>query len=335
MCTVVRMDIAPHPDPVPAPASGPDVGLMLPRDLPAHQVLDYARRAEAAGFAELWVVEDLGFRGGIAQASAALAVTSRIRVGVGILPVAARNVAFAAMEASTLTALFPGRLVLGVGHGMPGWMRQVGAWPDSFLTYLEEYLVALRALLHGEEVTVSGRYVQLDHVRLEGEQPDAPPVLAGVRGPRSLAVSGRAADGTVLAEPAAPEYIRAARAQIGDAPGHRVVAYDVAAVGPDPDAARDLARSGLEWIGDPGWAPHVSPLPFAAELAALRSRSTSRAEFARALPDAWVDQLAVTGTPAAARRRIAELGAAGADAVVLVPAGSDPFAALEALADAL
>ncbi len=308
---------------------------MLPRDLPAHQVLEFARRADAAGFAELWVVEDLGFRGGIAQASAALAVTSRIRVGVGILPVAARNVAFAAMEAASLAELFPGRILLGVGHGMPDWMRQVGAWPESFLTYLEEYLVALRALLRGEEVTTGGRYVQLDHVRLEGDHPAAPPVLAGVRGPRSLAVSGRAADGTVLAEPAAPEYIRAAREQIGDAPGHRVVAYNVAAVGPDAAASRDLARTGLEWIGDPAWAPHVRPLPFAAELVALRDRSASRSEFARALPDAWVDQLAVTGTPEQARRRIGELGAAGADAVVLTPTGPDPLAALDALADVL
>ena len=124
----------------------PDTGVLLPRDLPADQVLPYARRADELGFDELWVVEDLGFRGGTAQAAAVLAVTGRIRVGVGILPVGARNVAFAAMEAATLAELFPGRLHLGIGHGMPGWMRQVGAWPASPLTAFEEYATALRAL---------------------------------------------------------------------------------------------------------------------------------------------------------------------------------------------
>ena len=81
------------------------------------------------------MVEDLPFRGGIAQAGVVLASTERIRVGVGILPAAVRNPVFAAMEASTLAELYPGRLVLGVGHGMPGWIRQVGAWPSSPLTH--------------------------------------------------------------------------------------------------------------------------------------------------------------------------------------------------------
>ena len=42
---------------------------MLPRDLPAADVLPFARAADAHGFAELWVVEDCFFRGGIAQAA--------------------------------------------------------------------------------------------------------------------------------------------------------------------------------------------------------------------------------------------------------------------------
>src|SRR5690349_17446064 len=114
--------------------SSPAHGVMLPRDLHASSVLDFARRADELGFDELWVVEDLGFRGGIAQAGAVLAATSRIVVGIGILPAAARNAAFAAMELGTLAQLFPGRLIAGIGHGMPDWMRQVGAWPRSPLT---------------------------------------------------------------------------------------------------------------------------------------------------------------------------------------------------------
>ena len=312
----------------------PDVGIMLPRDLPAHEILDFARAADAAGFAELWVVEDLGFRGGIAQAAAALAVTSRIRVGVGILPATARNVAFTAMEVATLVDLFGDRLVLGLGHGMPDWMSSVGAWPESILTSLEEHTVALRALLEGEEVTVDGRYVHLDGVRLEGERAVVPQILAGVRGPRSLALAGRVADGTVLAEPSAPEYIARAREQIGAAE-HRLVAYNAAAVDVDRDAARRAVRPGLEWVGEPGWAPHIAPMPFADELAALRARSGSRAEFVEALPDAWVDVLSVSGTRDDARAALARMRAAGADCVVLQPVGVDPSAALRSLASVL
>ncbi|WP_367130163.1 LLM class flavin-dependent oxidoreductase [Saccharothrix sp. HUAS TT1] len=312
------------------------VGVVLPRDLAPARVLPFARRADELGFDELWVVEDLGFRGGVGQAAAVLAATGRIRVGVGLLPVGARNAAFAAMEVATLAQLFPGRVDIGIGHGMPGWMRSVGEWPASPLTLLEEYLVAVTALVRGRSAGV-GEYVALDGVRLEDAcVPDVPPpVLAGVRGPRSLAVSGRVADGTILAEPTTPEYARAALAHIGASGPHRLVGYNVAAVDRDAAVAVDAVRAGLEWIGEPDWAPHIAPLPFAEEFAALRRSCGSREEFVRGLPAEWVRQLAVTGTPEDARARLGELFEAGVDSVVLIPVGADPERALEALAAVL
>lgn len=315
------------------------VGVMLPRDLPAGDVLDFARRADAHGFDELWVVEDLGFRGGTAQAAAVLAATERIRVGVGVLPAAARNPAFTAMEVATLGQLFPGRVDVGLGHGMPGWMRSAGAWPSSPLTLLEEHLRAVRALVRGDVVELDGtaRYVALDGVRLEPAvvPTTTPRVLAGVRGPRSLALAGRQADGTVLAEPCAPAYVRAALGHVAAAGPHRVVTYDVAAVDDDAARARDTARPGLEWIGEPDWDPHVAPLPFAEEFRALRRRAGSRAEFVRDLPDEWLDDLALAGTPAQVRGGVAARWDAGASCVVMIPVGPDPTAALDALARVL
>jgi 5,10-methylenetetrahydromethanopterin reductase len=198
------------------------LGVSLPRNLPADRVVDFARDAERYGFDELWIVEDCFFRGGVAQAAVALAVTSTIHVGVGILPAAARNAAFATLEANTLAELFPGRVTIGVGHGMPGWMRQVGAWPASPLAMLEETIGAMHELLAGRTVSVEGRYVRLRDVALESPALVPPLVLAGVRGPKSLAVAGRVADGTVLAEPVTPEYLAAVQRQIGASRPHAV-----------------------------------------------------------------------------------------------------------------
>lgn len=247
-----------------------DAGVMLPRDLPAEQIAPFARRAEELGFDELWVVEDLGFHGGIAQAATVLAVTGRIRVGIGILPVGARNVAFTAMELATLARLHPGRLVAGIGHGMPDWMRQVGAWPASPLTLFGEYARALTALLRGERVRVAGRYVRLADVGL-APAPAPVPVLAGVRGPRSLAVAGETLDGVILAEPAAVEYIAAARSALPATA--RVVAFELAAVHRDPGLARSLVRPLLAGVADPGLSAHLEPLPFAAQVRRLRARA--------------------------------------------------------------
>jgi 5,10-methylenetetrahydromethanopterin reductase len=299
---------------------------MLPRDLPAGSVLDYARRAEELGFDELWVVEDLGFRGGVAQAGAVLAATSRITVGIGILPAGARNAAFAAMDLATLAQLFPGRLIAGLGHGMPGWMRSVGSWPSSPLTLLREYTTAVRALLRGEPGPPAGRHVSVEGVVLD-EHPDVvPPVVLGVRGPRSLAMAAETADGVLLAEPATPAYIAAAGTHSA------VITYDAAIVDPsDGRAARERARPGLAWVGDPDWAPHIAPLPFAAEFAAFRARCASREEFAATMPAEWVDELALAGTPDEVRAKIAARQTAGATSVVLIPAAPDALDGLAAV----
>ncbi|WP_258065156.1 LLM class flavin-dependent oxidoreductase [Rathayibacter sp. AY2B3] len=320
--------------------SSGDVGVMLPRDLPANDVIVFAQRAEDLGFDELWVVEDLGFRGGIAQAAAVLASTTRITVGVGILPAGSRNVAFAAMEIATLEELFPGRVVIGIGHGMPDWMRSVGAWPGSPLTLLREYTIALTTLLRGEPGPAAGRYVDVSDVRLATVPDTPPPIVWGVRGPKSLAAAGDVADGIVLAEPATPEYIRASSetagvdaARAGRAP--RLVTYDIAAVEATDADARDVVRSPLGVIGESDWFPHIAPLPFASEFAALRERAGTAEAFAAALPDEWIDTLALAGTAERVRAGIAARHAAGATCVVLTPIGSDSLRALENLAAVL
>jgi alkanesulfonate monooxygenase SsuD/methylene tetrahydromethanopterin reductase-like flavin-dependent oxidoreductase (luciferase family) len=311
------------------------VGVMLPPDLPAGQVLTYARRAELLGFDELWVVEDLGYRGGVAQAGAVLAVTSRLTVGIGIMPAGARNAAFAAMEIATLAQLFPGRLTAGIGHGMPDWMRQVGAWPASPLTLLREYTTAVRTLLRGEPGPVAGRYVNVEGVVI-GERPQTvPPVVLGVRGHRSIAVAGQVADGLLLAEPAAPPYIADSVARLAATAAPEVVTYDVAAVDDDGQAARDLVRPALTRIGEPDWAPHLAVLPFAADLARHRAASTGPEEFAATMPDEWVREVSLAGTPDEVSAGVAARHAAGATSVVLAPVGSDRLDALSRLAPAL
>lgn len=317
------------------------VGVMLPRDLPVDLVLPYARRVEELGFDELWVVEDLGFRGGIAQAGVVLASTSHLVVGIGILPAGARNAAFAAMEVATLAQLFPGRVIAGIGHGMDGWMRSVGAWPASPLTLLDEHTTAVRELLRGRPGPASGRYVDVEGLVLEEVPSVVPPVVLGVRGPKSLALAGRVAEGILLAEPSPPEYIRAARSAAGftgaapaDEGPREVIVYDVAAVAADSAAALAAVRPGLVWVGDRTSAPHVAALPFADDLAALRARCSTRQEFVAAMPDEWVARLSLAGTSDEVAAAITARHDAGATCVVMSPAGGDPLAALDALASA-
>ncbi|WP_328659142.1 LLM class flavin-dependent oxidoreductase [Streptomyces sp. NBC_00334] len=233
------------------------LGAVFRPQLAPERLRAVSRAAEEAGLEELWLWEDCFREGGISTAAAALAWTERLRVGVGLLPVPLRNVAVTAMEAATLHRMFPGRAVLGVGHGVQDWMGQVGARAESPLTLLREHLVALRALLRAERVTSQGRYVRLDDVALDWPPQQAVEVLAGATGPRSLRLAGEAADGTVLTANTPPDGVRRARrlidegrAAAGRTGAHKVVVYLLAATGPDA-AARvraELVAEGVEHV---------------------------------------------------------------------------------------
>ncbi|MCD9899290.1 LLM class flavin-dependent oxidoreductase [Streptomyces sp. MT29] len=319
--------------PSPTLTPSPAVAVLLPRDLPTDLILPFARRAEELGFGSVWVVEDLGFRGGITQAAAVLASTSRIRVGIGLLPAGARNVAFAAMEIASLAQLFPGRTDIGVGHGMPGWMRSVGQWPGSPLTFLHEYIDALRALLRGEGPGGPGA-VRAPRRRPAGARRAAdvvPGILAGVRGPKSLAVSGEVADGTILAEPVAPEYVRAALGQIAATRPHRPSRTTSAPSarsrgGPGGGAA----RAGVDRRAGVARPHRPAPVRRGAGGAAggVRDPGGVRPPPARCLGRAPLGHGNAGGGPRPPRRA----RGAGVTDAVLAPVGPDPLGALESLA---
>ena len=112
----------------------------------------------------------------------------------------------------------------------------------------------------------------------------------------------------------------------------QIVAYNLASVDDDPQVARDRVRGALGVVSEPDWAPHVEVLDIAAELAELRRRAGSAAAFAAALPDAWVDRLAIVGDVDTARGQLRSLGSGGADRVALIPAYPDLMSSLSSLA---
>src|ERR671916_3094811 len=123
------------------------LGLQFRPEWPPEELPAFARGAERHGFAELWVVEDCFLAGGPTMAATGLAVTGRLRVGIGLLPAAVRNPAVVAMELAGLARLHPGRFTAAFGHGVDAWMRQIGARPADRLGLLEETVAAVPAPL--------------------------------------------------------------------------------------------------------------------------------------------------------------------------------------------
>src|SRR5262249_12205258 len=248
-----------------------------------------------------WVWEDCFFAGGVAASATALAATERITVGVGVMPVVFRNPVATAMEIATLARLHPGRFVAGLGHGMPGWMEQIGALPAKPVRTLEETVSSIRRLLDGERFSLEGDHVHLRDVCLEHPPLLRPDVVLGVRRPLGLKVSGRAADGTILAEPSPPPYIRWARERIeegradsGRTDPHRLTVFVKGRVDPDRTVAREVLAGILT---EDSAAAQLAPLGRDAEFDELRLLGDPAA-IASSIPDDLVDLLAAAGTPA-------------------------------------
>lgn len=283
------------------------IGVMYDRDRDPAGLPAFARAAEALGVDDLWVVEDLGWNGGVSAAAVALGATERLRVGLGIAPAPLRSPALLAMELATLARVFPGRLVAGIGHGVREWMAQAGVAPRSPLALLEETITSVRALLSGQRVTLDGREVRLDGIELVHPPAEVPPVVAGVVRPRSLELSGRVADGTLVAEGHGPRdlaEIRALTAEGGAGPGHTLTVFAFAHAGDDPAEVSRTLRPHVEghgaWLGRP--------------------------------PE---EVFTVSGTAAQAAARVADLATAGADTVVLRIVGAEPLRQLESVLGAL
>jgi alkanesulfonate monooxygenase SsuD/methylene tetrahydromethanopterin reductase-like flavin-dependent oxidoreductase (luciferase family) len=105
-----------------------DVGIGLPnavRGVDRRGIVDWARRAEDAGFASLGTIDRVVYSNyeSLIALAAAAAVTERIRLLTDILIAPLRNTAMLAKQAATIDHLSGGRLVLGLA---------VGGRPDDF-----------------------------------------------------------------------------------------------------------------------------------------------------------------------------------------------------------
>jgi 5,10-methylenetetrahydromethanopterin reductase len=310
---------------MPSAADRPPVGLVLGSMLPPERIAETARLAERLGYGEVWLSEDAFFTGGISGATAALAATERIPVGLGVVSAMTRHPALLAMELATLARMHPGRLRPGIGLGVPAWLRQMGLWPRSQLTAIRECLTAVRRLLAGEEVSDEGASFAFRGVRLTYPLPEPLPIYMGVVGPKMLRLSGEIADGNVLSVLAGLEYVRWAKEQIaaGAAEAGRsgrrpLTLFALFSVDRNGRRARDAVRDAMAfYLADDPRNALTEVYGIADELVQLAPGGVER--LAGRLPAQWVEDLAIAGDPDECALKLLRYLDAGVDSVALVP----------------
>jgi len=323
------------------------VGLDARLGLTFAQLRTAAREAGQLGFESLWTPA-----GGVPDSfhvCAAWTQDTGLRTGISVVPAVRMWTPLSlAAQAATLAQLSSGRFVLGLGTGGYGpefWASARRA--NRPIAVMREYVVQVRALLAGEEVTAdqgaTGRPVigagspgwpRSASLGVR-DLPPAPVYLAAL-GPQMLRLAGETADGALL-NWATPARIAVSRARVdegiaraGREPGSvPMTMYIRVCIDDDVAAARQaLGAQVLGYaMGRPGipqkagYRGLFGQMGFDKELTELEERRDKGAalpELVAAAPDDMLQAVGYYGPAAAAPAALARLTAGLDEAIVRI-----------------
>jgi 5,10-methylenetetrahydromethanopterin reductase len=312
-------------------------------DRPIADYLRLAQAAEANGFDQFWVSNDLFLRSAPVILTAVAAVTQTIEIGTCILNPYTLNPAEIAMFAATLDELSNARLNLGLAAGAADFLNWVGIEQLRPLAAVTETASAIRQLLDGERVALDGRFL---HWKNESYLRFAPrrrvPIYLGAMSPNMLrAIGGWADGGLPLLFP--PEHYKNILPYVQEgaqAAGRTLNTIDLAAcvwcsISEDRAAAIDVLKEKIAYYGHA-----MSPLIWEqlglsrADFAPLERAIMLENDVAKAKSLVTEPMLAIgiVGTSADLIRRLEGLVAMGVQHLSFgPPLGPDPLEAIEAI----
>jgi 5,10-methylenetetrahydromethanopterin reductase len=294
--------------------------------------------AERLGYHRAWLYDSPAITSDVWMALALAAErTSTIGLGPGVLVPSLRHPMTNAAAIATLAALAPGRVAVALGSGFTG--RYILGKKPLRWAFVEEYVLALRALLRGETVQWEGAPIRMLHT--DGFVADRPvdvQVLIGADGPKGTAVAERVGDGVFAA--GVPNPAAAGR------PYSFLQFGSVLDEGEDMASQRVLDRAGhglavvFHALYERNGAEAVAALPGGREwVAAIEAipaderhlvtheghlvRLTDVDKEAVALAAELLPQFTFSGTAEQLRARVAEFAAGGVTELVYQPAGPD------------
>ena len=133
------------------------LGLDLYRGATLEMPVQQVQLAESLGYHSVWTAEAYG-SDALSPLAYLAAVTTRIKLGTGVVQIAARTPAATAMHALTIDALAGGgRVIIGLGVSGPqiveGWYGQPWGNPNQ---RLREYIEIMRKVFAREPLTNNG-----------------------------------------------------------------------------------------------------------------------------------------------------------------------------------
>jgi 5,10-methylenetetrahydromethanopterin reductase len=299
---------------------------------PTEQFLELVRYLDRSPYEWLWVVDCmLHSRETYAYLGAATQHSRRLRLGTNVVNPLSRHPAVNLTGITTIDDLSGGRAGYGVGLGSDYYLRELGYGPST-RQLVGDMVRQTRRLLAGETVTFEGERFQLRDARLRYYTERRPiPVYVAATGPRMLELGGEVGDGVFVHVGAHPKTVAYARERIREGAvraGRRAEELDVSlflfcSMGPDPRECLDDCRMAAALI--------VSRVPDYARLmgydpelvARIRDtwKRTTSVNAGRLVPDEWVRDLTLVGTPDEVMQKVEALAAVGTRHITLLPRG--------------
>lgn len=296
------------------------------------EMLEVSAAAEAAGADSLWFAQHMGFREAMVWATAAVSVTSRIRlVPTAITPYLWPPLPVAMSMASLVEYGGP-RVSLAVSVGNVLNLAESGRTPEKPVRAIREYVEALRALWAGEPVTQEGLINQLRGARMNFERGLKCPLYVASTGPQVLKLAGEIGDGVLLSGALTVESCRQmlAHAEAGrEAAGRphdaiRRAGFILLSIDRDGHVARQAMLKRLAFLfRSKGHAANIATANLGIDHAAIMAcyaRHEPEAALAY-LPEEAATRFAVAGTPAECRDQLAAYLKSGMDEPVIEVAG--------------
>jgi len=310
-----------------------------------HRIEEYvalARKAEAVGFDQFWISNDLFLKSAPILLSAVAGATTRIGIGTAILNPYTMNPAEIAMLAATLDELSGNRFHLGLAAGAREFINWVGIEHRAPLAAVRESVAAVRRLLRGEVGIDASTLPWTRDAYLRFRAPRVTPIYIGAMGPKMLRLSGEIGDGALpLLLP--PEHYFDVRPILEEGVKERdpaLGALDFAccvwvSLSSDVDAARRALAEKVAYYGSALSPTILERLSLTREDFAIIERVVVKErdmDKACSLVDERMLRIGVVGGSKEVIRRLEPLAEAGARHLSFgPPLGPDPLNAVEIL----
>lgn len=298
----------------------------------SQELIELVELSEALGYDQLWYGNHKLYRDMYVGLTLAAAYSQSMEIGTFIAEPYSYHPAMIAAAIGTIDEISNGRAILCLGAGAANF-KELGIRRSKPLTAVRETIEICRALFRGDKVTYRGTLFSVEESWLHFETRPDLPIYVATRGDKMLQMSGRLADGVMLATYATPAGIQRGLdliAKGGSAAGRTLAEIPIisrvdACVHPERQVARDAVRPMISLFLMGSYPDrnfvHSMGLEVPPELEAVCQQQNEKLSLASAhlVPDEFVDAFTWAGTPEEVAQMVARVVDLGIGAITYLP----------------